>query len=343
MTAASIFPTVGPSPKKGAGRHILVVLAGAVAILGLLLDAAAPARATLPANGGLIAFSDINAGEIYTMPAEGGELTNITNNGAWDETPSFSPDGSKIAFASDRGDKKHFSIYMARADGTRVKRLTRGKSHDFSPSWSPGGRRIAFFSNRHGRYGIYVMRLGERPRRVTSLDMDAFDPRWSPSGRKFLFSSDSFGKGWDVYTIRVDGTRLRRLTRNDAHDYDASWSPDGRLVAFATDRNSEGSGQCVWVPGGVVFPSDCHSDIYTIRPDGSEETQITDGLWWDDYPVWSPDGTKIIFISDESYPSYSSDLFIMNPDGSDRQPLTDNTDIYEYYFPAWQPLLEKKR
>lgn len=331
--------------------HLSVALVGGALILGLMIPAAAPARATrpvapigapLPANG-LIAVSDVNAGEIYTLPPEGGELTNITNHAAWDESPSFSPNGSKVAFASDRGDKKHMSIYSARVDGSGVKRLTRGKFHDVSPVWAPRGKRIAFYSNRHGRWGLYVMRLGKKPRRVTPFDMDAFDPRWSPNGRKLLFYSDSFGSSWEIYTIRVDGTGLRRLTKNDAEDYDASWSPDGRLIAFTTDRTSPGSGQCVYVPGTVVFPSDCHTDIFTMRPDGSEVTQLTEGPWWDDYPIWSPDGTKIIFVSDESYPAYSSDLFVMNADGSERQKITDDADIYEYYFPAWQPLVQKDR
>ena len=320
-------------------RYAVIAIASVLTLVGVVPEPA-PARTTLPRNGGLIALSDINSGEIYTMPAVGGELTNITNDDAWDESPSFSPDGSKLAFDSDRGDKVHFSIYVSRVDGSGVKRLSRGKVHDFSPVWSPDGKRIAFFSNRRGRWGIYVMRIGERPRRVTPLDMDAFEPRWSPDGRKFLFYSDSFGSSWEIYTIGVDGTRLRRLTRNDSGDYDASWSPDSRRIAFATDRNSMGSGQCVFVPGVALYPSDCHTDIYTMRADGSEETQITDGPWWDDYPVWSPDGTKIIFVSDEAYPAYSNDLYVMNEDGSDRQPLTNDSDIYEYYFPAWQPLVE---
>ena len=104
--------------------------------------AAAPAHATFPGRNGLIAFdSDRDApGEqldIFTMGPNGSHPVNLTNNWAMDQQPNWSPDGRRIAFASDRdGD---FEIFVMRADGSRPAQVTRNDTHDSIPP----GRRTA--------------------------------------------------------------------------------------------------------------------------------------------------------------------------------------------------------
>ena len=150
-------------------------------------------------DGTRIAFASAREGdfEIYVMDfvvnpdgtdPRGVNVQNLTNNSASDNAPSWSPDGTRIAFWSDRGSNR--DIYVMNADGSGLARLTDDPGRDTSPTWSPDGQKIAFRSQRDGDSEIYVMDF------VT--DPDGFNPR---------------------------GENLKNLTENSASDTNPRWSP----------------------------------------------------------------------------------------------------------------------
>ena len=260
---------------------------------------------TASSTNGRIAF--VSGGEIYVMNADGSGQTNLTNNTAWDSSPAWSPDGSKIAFVSSRDGNDE--IYVVNADGSGVTRLTYNNERDFdwAPSWSPDGSKIAFtFCCLDDKKGIYVMNAdGSGVTKLIQWGWGTFDfgPSWSPDGSKIAFPSCP-GLGPGICVINIDGTGLTNLT-TPTYDSYPSWSPCGSKIAFSSYQ-------------GVI------SRIYIMNANGSGVTQLTNNAAWDSDPSWSPDGNKVAFNSDRDG---NWEIYVMNSDGSGQTNLTNN--------PAW--------
>jgi Tol biopolymer transport system component len=156
-------------------------------------------------------------------PAIFTNLSSTPNASEW--VPDWSPDGSKIAFSSDRdGDSE---VYVINADGTGLVQLTDNKGYDGRPRWSPDGRQIAFETDREGDWDIYVMNAdGSSPKALT-VNAKAADwmESWSPDGQWLVYASNSAGGEDELYIIRSDGTDQRRLTNNTAKDGTPVWIP----------------------------------------------------------------------------------------------------------------------
>ena len=241
----------------------------------------------------------------------GGQLVRLTDNGAWDGSPAWSPDGGRIAFESTRDG--NWEIYVMNADGTGVVRLTDDDAWDRSPAWSPDGGRIAFGSDRDGNQEIYVMNAdGTGVVRLTDNRASDYNPAWSPDGGRIAFGSDRDGN-WEIYVMNADGTGVVRLTNNTAVDYFPTWSPDGGRIAFGSDR-------------------DGNREIYVMNADGTGVVRLTDNEAWDGYPAWSPDGGRIAFDSDRDG---NREIYVMNAAGTGVVRLTDN-EAWDG-SPAWSP------
>lgn len=161
-------------------------------------------------------------------------MRQLTTHNAQDYSPSWSPDGRKIAFfSSDRSG--YVDIWVMDADGDNQQKLTTHNADDYSPSWSPDGRKIAFSSKRSGNYDVWIMDAdGSHKRQITTHKIADIYPCWSPDGRKIAFAS-----GPDIWVMDADGGNKRQLTTNEAFDWHPSWSPDGREIAITSKRSGD--------------------------------------------------------------------------------------------------------
>ena len=196
--------------------------------------------------------------DICVMNADGSGQQVITHTGTNpnhakdDYDPSWSPDGTKLAFTSKRGG--NLAVYTMNTDGTGVKKLTQSGALDYDPAWSPDGTKIAVTSYRHyvdgrltPRRDIYVMNAdGTDQTPLVTDHAAATTPAWSPDGTKIAYTGNSdpglYGTWYyDVFVKNLDGSGKKNLTKGThfrdgtavkTNAYEAAWSPDGKKLVF---------------------------------------------------------------------------------------------------------------
>jgi Tol biopolymer transport system component len=259
---------------------------------------------------------------IYTMSADGrGEkrLTEAADDASTLRTlffqvePAWSPDGTRIAFSSNRTGS--FDLYAMAADGTGTRRLTATPAEDRHPSWSPDGRRIAFSRGTPG--DLHVMDAdGSSMRRLVESPADDRQPVWSPDGRWIAFTRKAPGTSIrELWLVRPDGSDARRLTYLGAVGDAPAWSPDGKRIAFATDVRN------------VQF------DIYSVGVDGKRQRRVTVTSEDSFEPAWSSDGATIVYSEGGAIYSKNAD----HDEYAEAKRLTDAASNDS--SPEWRPVL----
>ncbi len=241
-----------------------------------------------------------------------GGLTNLTNSLADDDLPAWSPDGTKIAFTSNRdglGD-----IYIMNSDGGNVTRLTYTPARESSSIWSPDASKIVFDSERDGNREIYIMDSdGSNQTRLTfNATSDVGPVSFSPDGKRIAFSRNASNEGlsvynFDIFLMNINGSEVRQLTVDPEFDAEPIWSPDGNRILFTSGRNR-------------------NFDIYSIDSDGGAEVNLSNSPDKDGVVAFAPDATQIFCISDSHSKPEFSQIWLMNNDGSDRRQITSFTD-----------------
>ena len=332
-----------PRSRKARRGSAILTLAALFCLSSLsFVSPGVSASAAVTQANGRIAFvserSEAGGLDIYTMNPDGSGVTRLTTGRGpslepwrqvYNVSPAWSPDGTKIAFASNR-EPGSIEIYVMNADGSGLTRLTHDAVDDGQPAWSPDGTQIAFASgftsivsgNMHTTIApqpnpppgpqIHVMNADGSNRRQLTSGAYSVDPNWSPDGTKIAFHQSG-----QIFVMNADGSGQTQVTNEPTSSAYPAWSPDGTKIAFFGTRNNS-------------------YGIFVMNPDGSGVTRLTTSQAPEADPAWSPDGTKIAFTRRLIEGNRTNhEIYVMNADGSAQTRLTDfaghDTE------PAWQP------
>ncbi len=291
----------------------------------------------LDPTGRSLAFSVLRLNsDLWTLPVDpeigtprrGAEsivaTTREESRGTW------SNDGRFLAFNSDRGGS--MNLWLLDLTTGESRQLTRGPGGDYQPHFSPDDRSLVFFSARSGNNDVWLLDLeSEELSRLTDHPGLDINPFFSPDGESIAYMSDADGR-LEVWLTNPEGDDRRRLSTEGASGHFIVWSDQGRSVVFRSGTGPQAKILRVDVASGessrlrdissgahmsfspdrtLILDVAGHKDLLVYPLDGGERSKIfafdEPGVHVD-YPVWSPDGTQIVF--DRAVPQ-GSDIWLL--------------------------------
>jgi Tol biopolymer transport system component len=210
--------------------------------------------------------------DIFVSNTDGSGRTRVPLSAGDESSPSLSPDGSKLVYVKRRADNRA-DLYSANVDGSNEVPLTVSIpeieiAHQ-SPRWSPDGTRIAFAAGVPGQLHIWVMNAnGSNLAQLTNASITDTDISWSPDGKRLVFARTATPALSDLVILDIASRQEHPMGLAGSNRF-PSWSPDGTRIVFSAS-----------VPGAG------DTELFTIRPDGSALTRLTDNDVNDRRPVW---------------------------------------------------------
>jgi dipeptidyl aminopeptidase/acylaminoacyl peptidase len=256
--------------------------------------------------------------------------------------PAISPDGRRVAFTirETNWDENAYEteIWVADSSAGEPRQLTNARGSSQQPAWSPDGRRLAFVSDRSGKRQIYVISMGGgEAEEVTAVEDGVTAFQWSPDGSSIAFTMldpvademKSREKQWGDVRLEDEDQRyahlhildmatkqVRRLTSGRFVVGSFEWSPDSRTIAYDHRATSDPA------DGGTA-------DISVVTLATGAATPVVNQPGPDSTPRWSPDGTRLAFVSAMAKPFYfyqNSVIAVVTPGTSRVESLTDAFD-----------------
>ncbi|MFM2397688.1 MAG: hypothetical protein RLZZ144_938 [Pseudomonadota bacterium] len=238
-----------------------------------------------------------------------GEQTIVSSNEPL-MSPSWSPDGSRIAYVSFEQGRAMIFVQSLLTQNRRLIAAFPGSNS--APAWSPDGQQLAVVLTHEGSSQIYLIRAdGSNVRRITNSGVIDTEPCFSPDGRSIIFTSDRGGNP-QIYRMQLDGSQVQRLTFEGRNNFSPRFSPDGKSFVFSQFNK------------GSFFIA--AQDFET-----AQLQQLTSGNW-DKKPSFAPNGKLILFASEASGRGI---LASVSSDGRVKQKIfSQQGDIHE---PMWSP------
>lgn len=283
-----------------------------------------PVESTLvPDAVGTVLFVSTRDGnkEIYAMSADGVEERRLTFEPAEDSSPAWSRDGTSILFQSSRSGKSE--IWVMNPDGSEPRRITETNTHDSQPAWSMDGTRIAFVRKVHSGGEIFVANAdGSDVRQLTNSGGSA-SPSWGVNDAYIYHASRASGN-WEIWRVdSEDGSNNQKLTDGVDGKMNPIYTPatepgrpdrvlfdweidgvreiywmfsDGTIITKVTNNPSTVDQDPYAAPGAdyIVFQralkgNDAGTrEIYIMRWNGTEQRRLTENMFEDAAPAWSP-------------------------------------------------------
>jgi Tol biopolymer transport system component len=291
---------------------------------------------------GEMAFSAVS--EIWIMDADGANPKRLPQDQGqpYEDTPTFSPDGKKIAFVQDSGrrvvvmdvsDRNQVELPVPEVPGDELPSVR-------DPSWSSDGQRVAFMAYSQPSYmpgcdeRVFITNAeGSGTPRVFPIPglpgCPLWTPVWSPDGSQIAITAPGKDGFDNIYVLDASPAGARGQPQLLTPDYlqgakEPSWSPDGTGIAFAG------------LHVGYHAPGKAYNAIFKVDVNSLRETRLTKGFDTEHSPTWSPDGEKIAYIRDVTEPDMIASIYVVDSDGSAPtlvRNLPASTDTVD-----WRPL-----
>ena len=248
--------------------------------------------------------------------------TCLTNNDSDDRYASYSPNGDKIIFESNRDG--HWEIYLMDFDGKNQKRITNGAGNNRRPGWHPNGKKILFESDESGSNELYTLKLANGKRRKITSFKDKGKPvfgSFSPDGKSVALSLAETENRSNIVVINRRGKIIRQITQNEFRNTYPKWSNKGESILYFSRKETDNQ----------------DDEIYCVRVEDGTEARLTNWPKHNFCPAWSNDDKRIVYVT--SMEEVRPEIFIMDADGQNAVRITNNEDGDT--LPDWSPSGDK--